>query len=664
MFKKRLLDLPRSYKRFFQLIADILLIWLSILLAFIVRLGWDSTYPIIDQYLWLFIIAPMISIPIFIIMGMYRAVMRYVGKEALVTIAKAVTVAALLLSLAIYWYDSAPKVVPRSLIFNYWWISLLSIGGLRLLLRHYFLGDWLDVIKVPFYHSHKKNENLVIIYGAGSAGKQLVSALRSGSHIVPIAFIDDNPNIREANIDGLKVFSSTQIEKAIKQTGAKELLLAIPSVSRSRRQEILSSLSQLPLRVRTIPGFIDLAKGIVKVNDIQEVDIADLLGREQVHPDHNLLDFCIKNQSVLVTGAGGSIGSELCRQILNGQADHLILFEHSEYNLYQITTELQLEIKRSNLNIKLTPILGTIRDTKRLSAVMREFKVDTVYHAAAYKHVPIVETNITQGILNNVFGTFNTAKAAIEAGVKNFVLISTDKAVRPTNVMGATKRLAEMILQALSQEETILFADQTKPIPNHTRFTMVRFGNVLGSSGSVIPLFRKQIQSGANVTVTHPDITRYFMTIPEAAELVIQAGSLGLGGDVFVLDMGKPVKITDLATKMIQLSGLTIRNANNPNGDIEIQFTGLRPGEKLYEELLIGDNVVGTEHPMIMRANEELLPWSSVEKLLTELKNAVKDDDCVTIRNILLEYVIGYQPQCDIVDYIYCSSQNGSNSVL
>lgn len=658
MFKKKLLDLPRSYKRFFQLIADVILIWLSIFLAFIIRLGWDSTYPILHQFSWLFIIAPIISIPIFITMGMYRAVMRYVGKEALVTIAKAVTIAALLLSLAIYWYDAAPKVVPRSLIFNYWWISLLSIGGLRLLLRHYFLGDWLDVIKIPFYQPRRKNGHLVLIYGAGSAGKQLVSALRSGSHIEPIAFIDDNPNIREASIDGLRVFSSTQIEMAINKTGAKELLLAIPSASRSRRQEILSSLAKFPVRVRTIPGFIDLAKGSVKVQDLQEVDIADLLGRETVEPHEELFDFCIKDQTVLVTGAGGSIGSELCRQILQSKAKHLILYEHSEYNLYQITTELRTEITRLSLDIQLTPILGTIRDKSRLFIVMSEFAVNTVYHAAAYKHVPIVETNISQGILNNVFGTYKTAKAAIEAGVKNFVLISTDKAVRPTNVMGATKRLAEMILQALSNEETVFFNDDKKSIPNHTRFTMVRFGNVLGSSGSVIPLFRKQIQMGSNITVTHPDITRYFMTIPEAAELVIQAGSLGLGGDVFVLDMGKPVKIVDLATKMIQLSGLTIRNEHNPSGDIAIQFTGLRPGEKLYEELLIGDNVIGTEHPMIMRANEEMIPWSEIQSLLSALSIAIKADDCETIRKLLLQYVIGYKPQCEIVDYLFISAQD------
>ncbi len=621
--KQWLLSLPRNIKRILQLITDIGLIWFSIILAFIVRIGWEDTWLYLSDYDWLFIGAPIISLPIFIMMGMYRAVIRYVGKEALITIAKAVTLAALLLSVAIYWYDNAPKTVPRSLIFNYWWISLLAIGGLRLFIRHYFLGDWLDIFK----HSlgvHKGRAR-VLVYGAGNAGKQLVSALRSGSHIEPIAFIDDDPNIKSANIDGLKVYAPNQVEIALK----------------------------FPVRVRTIPGFIDLAKGKVKVQDLQEIDIADLLGRDPVEPHRDLFDFCIKDQVVMVTGAGGSIGSELCRQILLSRAKHLILFENSEYNLYKITRELQEEIKKEQLEIAFTPLLGSIQDQERLYNVMTKFKVDTIYHAAAYKHVPIVENNITQGVLNNVFGTYYTAEAAIRARVKNFVLISTDKAVRPTNVMGATKRLAEMVLQSFSKEKAITFLGDEDPTPNRTRITMVRFGNVLGSSGSVIPLFRKQIQEGNNVTVTHPDITRYFMTIPEAAELVIQAGSMGLGGDVFVLDMGQPVRILDLATKMIQLSGLTIRNEANPNGDIAIQFTGLRAGEKLYEELLIGDNVTGTEHPMIMRAHEDLLPWEEIRQLLQKLEKAARENDYATIRALLLKYVSGYKPQCDIVDLLY-----------
>ncbi|PWD85353.1 polysaccharide biosynthesis protein [Ignatzschineria cameli] len=649
--KHWLLNLPRNIKRVIQLLVDICLIWFSILLAFIIRIGWDDTWLYIGDYQWLFIVAPIISIPIFIIMGMYRAVIRYVGKEALITIAKSVTIAALLLSLIIYWYDDAPRVVPRSLVFNYWWITLLAIGGLRLFIRHYFLGDWLDVFKHTF-GSHKDRAR-VLIYGAGTAGKQLVAALRSGSHIEPIAFIDDDPNIRSANIDGLRVYAPHQLEMALKRTKATELLLAIPSAPRARRQEIITSLSKFPIRVRTIPGFIDLAKGKVKVQDLQEIDVADLLGRDPVEPHRGLFDFCIKNQVVMVTGAGGSIGSELCRQILLSGAKQLILFENSEYNLYKITRELQEEIRKEQLEIQFTPLLGSIQDRDRLYNVMTKFNVNTIYHAAAYKHVPIVENNITQGVLNNVLGTYYTAEAAIKARVNNFVLISTDKAVRPTNVMGATKRLAEMVLQSFSKERAITFLGDSDPTQNKTRITMVRFGNVLGSSGSVIPLFRKQIQEGNNVTVTHPDITRYFMTIPEAAELVIQAGSMGLGGDVFVLDMGKPVRILDLATKMIQLSGLTIRTEENPNGDIAIQFTGLRAGEKLYEELLIGDNVSGTEHPMIMRAHEDWLPWSEMKTLLEKLKTAADHNDYPTIRALLLQYVSGYQPQCEIVDLLY-----------
>ncbi|OYQ70477.1 hypothetical protein B9T13_04255 [Wohlfahrtiimonas chitiniclastica] len=645
MLKQYLLSLSRSNKRLLQLLADVLLIWLSIIVAFIVRVGWDSTFSNLHHYQWLFIVAPLISVPIFIRLGMYRAVMRYVGKEALLAIAKAVTLAALAFALIIYWYDEyTSRLVPRSLIFNYWWINLLSIGGLRLFMRHYLLGDWLEILNLPFYKNpRRKNAPHVLIYGAGSAGKQLVAALRMGSLIEPIAFIDDNQNIRDANIDGLKVYPSTHIAKAIKQTGATELLLAIPSATRARRQEILSSLAQFPLRVRTIPGFIDLASGKVKVQDLQEIDIADLLGRDPVAPHKDLFDYCIKDQIVMVTGAGGSIGSELCRQIIHSGAKTLILFEHSEFNLYQITTELKREMKRSALTIELIPILGTVQDIHRLTDVMQSYHVDTVYHAAAYKHVPIVETNITQGILNNVFGTLYTAQAAIAAHVKNFVLISTDKAVRPTNVMGATKRLAEMVLQALS----------ATPHQHKTRFTMVRFGNVLGSSGSVIPLFRKQILEGSAVTVTHPEITRYFMTIPEAAELVIQAGSLGQGGDVFVLDMGQPTKIVDLAVKMIKLSGFTPKNPETGQGDIAIEYTGLRPGEKLYEELLIGDNVIGTEHPMIMRANEVMRPWHEIEPLLDALKSAIATDDYPRIRELLLEFVDGYRPQCDIVDYLY-----------
>lgn len=437
--------------------------------------------------------------------------------------------------------------------------------------------------------------------------------------------------------------------------GVRELLLAIPSASRARRREILADLERYPLHVRSIPGFMDLASGRVKVEDLQEVDIADLLGRDAVPPRQDLFERCIKNQVVLVTGAGGSIGSELCRQILASGARTLLLFEHSEFNLYSIHGELQQRIERESLPIKLVPILGSIRNFERLLDILQTWRVNTVYHAAAYKHVPMVEHNVAEGVLNNLVGTLNAAQASIRAGVANFVLISTDKAVRPTNVMGSTKRLAEMVLQALSRESApVLFADDSGVHHvNKTRFTMVRFGNVLGSSGSVIPLFREQIKRGGPVTVTHPNITRYFMTIPEAAQLVIQAGSLGQGGDVFVLDMGEPVKIADLAEKMIRLSGLTVRDERSPHGDIGIEFTGLRPGEKLYEELLIGEDVKPTEHPMIMRAEEDMLPWDELKGRLQELLAAVSEDDYARVRMLLRETVHGYVPEGEIVDWIH-----------
>ncbi len=655
MIRNWLLSWPRGSKRILQLCADLILVWFSLWLAFVIRIGWDDTCKHILDYKWLFIVAPIIAFPIFIKLGMYRAVMRFIGKEALTAIAKAVTISALVLALVIYWYRDVPASVPRSLIFNYWWLSLLFIGGLRLVMRHYFLGDWLEVVHGPFYsNGGGKAFPRVAVYGAGAAGNQLVTALRMGRMMEPVAFVDDNEDITEATIAGLKVYRPEQLQEMIDETKATQLLLAIPSATRSRRQEILAMLAPYPLHVRTIPGFMDLASGRVKVQDLQEVDIADLLGRDPVAPHQALFDRCIRSKSVMVTGAGGSIGSELCRQILVSGATRLILFEHSEFNLYSITTELQRHIAREGLVIELIPILGSIRNPVRLFEVMETWEVETVYHAAAYKHVPIVETNTTEGVLNNLFGTLHTAQSAVKAGVENFVLISTDKAVRPTNVMGATKRLAELVLQALSSEKEVpLFGEGGKVFENNTRFTMVRFGNVLGSSGSVIPLFRKQIQDGGPVTVTHPEITRYFMTIPEAAELVIQAGSLGEGGDVFVLDMGEPVKIADLAEKMINLTGLTVKSDKNPTGDIAIKFTGLRPGEKLYEELLIGDDVIDTEHEMIMRANESMISWKELGDLLAKLDAAVKAENCAIIRDLLLRYVAGYKPQGDIVDHLY-----------
>ncbi len=654
--RSRLLGLPRRHKRLIQVATDVILVWFALWLAFVVRLGIDDlANPVLDHS-WLFVTAPIIAIPLFIRFGLYRAVMRYFGNDALIAIIKAVTLSALILGFIIYWASNHQNVVPRSITFNYWWLSLIMVGGLRLAMRQYFLGDWFAtaVQHVPFAN---RDDGLprVAIYGAGSAGNQLVAALRMGKAMRPVAFIDDDTSITDRVIAGLQVYKPDQLQRMIDDTAAGEILLALPSVSRSRRREILNLLEGYPLHVRSVPGFMDLASGRVKVDDIQEVDIADLLGRDAVPAQGDLLQHCIIDQTVMVTGAGGSIGSELCRQILGQTPRTLLLFEHSEFNLYTIAGELEQRIVREGLAVQLIPILGSVRDQAKMLDVMRAWQVDTVYHAAAYKHVPIVEHNIAEGLSNNVFGTLYTAQAALQAGVSNFVLISTDKAVRPTNVMGSTKRLAEMVLQALSRELAPVLMGDTGNVSqvNKTRFTMVRFGNVLGSSGSVIPLFHKQIQAGGPLTVTHPKITRYFMTIPEAAQLVIQAGSMGQGGDVFVLDMGEPVKIVELAEKMIHLSGFSIRSERNPLGDIAINFTGLRPGEKLYEELLIGDNVIATRHPMIMSANEDYLAWDVLKQRLDALRAATAEDDFATVRQLLRDTVSGYVPGGEIVDWLY-----------
>ncbi|MBU0538647.1 MAG: polysaccharide biosynthesis protein [Gammaproteobacteria bacterium] len=655
MFREKLLGLKRRHKRVLQVFTDVFLVWLALWLAFVVRLGTGAQVEPLGGHFWLFALAPVVAIPLFIRLGMYRAVMRYLGNDALVAIAKAVSLSALILALAVYWYRDVPAPIPRSFVFNYWWLSIVLIGGLRLVMRQYFMGDWyLAGFGLPF-GARDAHLPRVAIYGAGAAGNQLVAAVRMGRTMRPVAFIDDDSGIANRTIAGLRVYTPKHIQQMIQESGAQEILLAMPSASRGRRREILSELEHFPLHVRSVPGFMDLASGRVKVEDVQEVDIADLLGRDSVPPQQVLFERCIRGQVVAVTGAGGSIGAELCRQIMLNEPATLLLFEHSEFNLYSIHSELEARIKRESLPLRLVPILGSIRNSDRLLDVMQTWKVDTVYHAAAYKHVPMVEHNIAEGVLNNLLGTLNTAQAAIRAGVSNFVLISTDKAVRPTNVMGSTKRLAEMVLQALSREAAPVLFDDDKALRqlNKTRFTMVRFGNVLGSSGSVIPLFHEQIRKGGPVTVTHPNITRYFMTIPEAAQLVIQAGAMGEGGDVFVLDMGEPVKIAELAEKMIHLSGLSVRSDRAPHGDIAIEFTGLRPGEKLYEELLIGDNVSPTEHPMIMRANEEHLPWEAFKVRLSELLGAVERDDYDRVRQLLRETVSGYKPEGEIVDWIY-----------
>jgi len=522
-------------------------------------------------------------------------------------------------------------------------------------LRQYFLGHWFfGARRIPFIN---RDDGLtkVAIYGAGTVGNQVVAALRMSRAIRPVAFIDDDNNLVDRVISGLQVYKPTHIQQMVIDTDAQEILLAIPSATRARRYEILGFLERFPLRVRSVPAFMDLASGLVKVDDAQELDVPDLLGRDVVPVQVDLLQHCIKGRSVLVTGAGGSIGSELCRQIITLGPTILLLFDHSESNLYNIMGELEQCIAHESLPIRLLPILGTIRNQAQLVDVMKTWSVDTVYHAAAYKHATIVEKNMFEGVLNNVIGTLNTAQAALQVGVANFVLISTTAAVRPTNVIGKTKRLAELTLQALSRElAPVLFGDASKVSQvNKTRFTTVRFSSALGSSESVIPLFQKQIKSGGPLTVTHPKTMRYFMTIPEAAQLVIQAGSMGSGGDVFVLDMGEPVKIAELAERVIHFSGLSVRSDRNPQGDISIEFTGLRPGERLYEELLIGENIAATLHPKIMSTHEDHLSWDVLKEKLAELLAAVSADDYSRVRQLLREIVSGYTPDGKSLDRTY-----------
>ena len=471
----------------------------------------------------------------------------------------------------------------------------------------------------------------VLIYGAGNAGRQLAAAMTNSHEMRVVGFLDDDDRLHGHVLNGLSIYSPADLPGLVTSLQVSTVLLAIPSVSRHRRNEMIAQMLRAHVQVRTLPAVSELAQGMVSTSDLRELDIDDLLGREPVAPNHILLGRNITDKVVLVTGAGGSIGSELCRQILSVNPSTLVLIEQSEFALYEIQQELQEKIE-DNATL-LVPVLASVRDAQRLNEIFADWKPDTVYHAAAYKHVPLVEHNPIEGIRNNTLGTLTAARAAAEHGVSDFVLISTDKAVRPTNIMGASKRLAEMALQALAA---------TAP---KTRFSMVRFGNVLGSSGSVVPKFRRQIRDGGPITLTHPDITRYFMTIPEAAQLVIQAGAMAKGGDVFVLDMGDPVKIMDLATRMIELSGLCVRDENNPEGDIEIEITGLRPGEKLFEELLIGNNPRPTSHPRIMKAHEEFVAWPVLLEKLQQLESLLEQRNVEGTKELLTELVSGYAPQ-------------------
>ena len=634
------IGLPRKYKAFILITADICFTELALWGAFSLRLG-ELYVPFGNQWI-LFAVAPMLSVPIFIKLGLYHSIIRYIELLALWTILQATTLYALVLAFVQYELDT--DFVPRTVLPLNWLAIILLVGSSRFFARSWLGGIYERLRGVKNgIACCKKN---VVLYGAGSAGIQLAAALRIGREFNPVAFIDDDAVLHKQKINGLRIYPLSALGFLIEKHQVADVLLAIPSASRARRNEIIRLLEPYAIHVKSMPGLADIAQGKVTVDTIQEVDVADLLGRDPVAPDQNLLRANITNKVVMVSGAGGSIGSELCRQIIQLQPQALVLFELSEFALYAIEKELDLllAICTPQSHIRLITVLGSVTDTPRIEKICNTFKVHTIYHAAAYKHVPMVEKNPCVAVDNNILGTLQFAKAAIAAQVETFVLISTDKAVRPTNTMGATKRFAELVLQALTQ---------TGDNPHTTRFTMVRFGNVLGSSGSVVPLFREQIARGGPVTVTDERIVRYFMTIPEAAQLVIQAGAMGQGGDVFVLDMGEPIRIVDLAKRMIHLSGLKVKTPEHPQGEIEINYTGLRPGEKLYEELLIGDNVSETSHTRIMRAQETMIPWPELEIMLAGLEAATKNDDCQQIRAILTQAVSGFAPQCDIQDIVW-----------
>lgn len=626
--------LPRHIKQAMVLCFDIGAAWLSLWIAFSLRL--ESIFWPTEQQWWPFLLAPLLSVPIFIKFGLYRAVIRYTGLSAL----QAITKAALLYGLIFFvllvvtrWSD-----VPRSIGILQPVLYLVLVSVSRALARFWLNTDARSKPTSATEH--------LLIYGAGAAGIQIAHALNHAKNYRIVGFIDDDVNLQGSSINDWPIYKPSDLDHLMTLDSVNGVLLAIPSLSKSRRFEILESFSKKALHVRSLPNLADIANGTIALTDIQELDVDDLLGRTPVPPDPVLLAKNITNKIVLITGAGGSIGGELSRQILTQKPRLLVLVDHHEYGLYAIHNELQNRQNTQTTSrdqIKLIPLLVNVRDEEKISLILQTWKPDTVYHAAAYKHVPMVEHNVCEGVATNVLGTLYTAQAAKNSGVKNFVLISTDKAVRPTNVMGASKRVAELVLQAFAAEQEI---------PPATTFTMVRFGNVLDSSGSVVPLFRQQIKDGGPITLTHADVTRYFMTIPEAARLVIQAAAMATGGEVFVLDMGKPVKIYDLAKRMIELSGLTVRDADHPNGDIEIAITGLRPGEKLYEELLIGDNPLPSQHAKIMRANEAYLNIEELKKYLLQMQIDLKNNEAKKIKAMLAQLVSGYSAQSPDVDWI------------
>lgn len=632
----RFLSLGRNSKKAIMVLADLIAMPLALWSGFALRLAewWPVSYM---QEAWLlFVLVPFAGLIIFTRLGLYRAIVRFMGAQAILAVCKGVVLLALLLWVAALWLQLSP--FPRSVPINFALAALVYVGGSRLLVRSYY--HWL-------LRNYIEKET-VLIYGAGGSGVQLATALAGGAEYLPVGFLDDNAAMWRSTVNGLPVYDPGDLQKLIDEHSVSYVLLALPSIGRSRRKMILETLADYSVHVKTVPNMPEIISG-ESVDSLRDVEPEDLLGRDAVPADSDLLSHSITGKSVLVSGAGGSIGSEICRQVIKNQPKLLVLYEMSEYALYSIEKELQELMGANGQSIPIYPVLGNVLDEVRIQRVLLRFDVETIYHAAAYKHVPMVEHNIFEGIRNNAFGTKVIAESALNKGVERFVLISTDKAVRPTNVMGATKRLAELVLQNLAIGS------------QHTVFSMVRFGNVLGSSGSVVPLFRQQIKDGGPVTVTHPEITRFFMTIPEAAALVIQAGSMAKGGDVFVLDMGESVKITELAERMIKLMGFDIKSTESPEG-IEIAYTGLRPGEKLYEELLIGADVIGTDHPKIMRAQEERLGRDELKVLMQGLIEALEKEDSCLARSLLEGSVAGFKPSSPVVDWLI--KHEGNNPSL
>ncbi len=620
---------PRHVKRAISVFADFSFVVIAFWAAILVRFDTSAIFANQQFWLLLFSLIP-ISLAINIKLGLYRAVIRFISSKAAVSIGLAVLLSTFaLILLSFYLHVSLPRTVP--VVFATF--LMILVGGSRFFVR------------TVLANTQSNLKETVIIYGAGSSGRQLAQSLIQGCEYFPIAFIDDDEKIQKSTIQGITVFNRNEISTLVNKYSVKRILLAMPRNNKKRIAKVLTRLENLQVEILSIPGSADLVSGKAKIDELHDVSIDDLLGRNSIKPNYDLLQKDIVNKVVMITGAGGSIGSELCRQIINQRPKKIVLMELSEFALYSINAELQKLASKLDYELIIVPLLGSVQHKNRLLTIMRTFSVQTIYHAAAYKHVPVVEHNVIEGVRNNIFGTLFVAEAAIEAQVETFVLISTDKAVRPTNVMGTTKRMAELVLQAL--------ADNIKKSKGKTRFCMVRFGNVLGSSGSVVPLFREQIKSGGPITVTHPEIIRYFMTIPEASQLVIQAGAMGKGGDVFVLDMGDPVNISDLAAKMVRLSGLTVADDSNLDGDIAIEYTGLRPGEKLFEELLIGDDITQTDHLRIMSAHESWLPWSELDSILVKLDEACHQFAHEEIRRLLLQAPTGFVPKDGICDLVW-----------